>query len=58
MLRLRYAVPASLIFFHHCILQMFHLRALNEVERQRWVTALELAKTQAIKKLEGKIILY
>ena len=32
---------------------MFHLRALNEIERQRWVTALELAKNQAIKKLEG-----
>jgi hypothetical protein len=32
--------------------QVFHLRALNEVERQRWVTALELAKARAIKNLE------
>ncbi|KZS07572.1 Oxysterol-binding protein 1 [Daphnia magna] len=27
----------------------FHLRASTEVERQRWVTALELAKTKAVK---------
>ena len=27
---------------------MFHLRASNEIERQRWVTALELAKAKAI----------
>ena len=27
----------------------FHLRAGTEVERQRWVTALELAKTKAVK---------
>ena len=27
----------------------FHLRATSEVERQRWVTALELAKAKAIK---------
>ncbi len=33
--------------------QVYHLRALNEVERQRWVTALELAKAKAIKKLES-----
>lgn len=32
--------------------QVFHLRALNEVQRQRWVTALELAKAKAIKNLE------
>ena len=31
---------------------MFHLRATNEIERQRWVTALELAKAKAIKMLE------
>lgn len=30
-----------------------YLRALNEVERQRWVTSLELAKAKAIKKLES-----
>ena len=32
---------------------MYYLRALNEVERQRWVTALELAKAKAIKNLES-----
>ncbi|EDV23583.1 uncharacterized protein TRIADDRAFT_27761 [Trichoplax adhaerens] len=32
--------------------QVFHLRAANEVERQRWVTALELCKASAIKLLE------
>ncbi|KAL5478152.1 hypothetical protein EMCRGX_G025043 [Ephydatia muelleri] len=32
--------------------QVFHLRALNEVERQRWVTALELAKGTAIRRLD------
>lgn len=33
--------------------QVFHLRASSEVERQRWVTALELAKAKAIKILES-----
>lgn len=33
--------------------QVYHLRALNEVERQRWVTALELAKAKAIKRLDS-----
>lgn len=33
--------------------QVYHLRALNEVERQRWVTALELSKAKAIKKLDS-----
>ena len=28
--------------------QTFHLRANNEVERQKWVTSLELAKAKAI----------
>ena len=28
--------------------QTFHLRATNEVERQKWVTALELAKAKAL----------
>jgi hypothetical protein len=32
--------------------QVYHLRALNEVERQRWVTALELAKAKAVKTLD------
>ena len=32
--------------------QVFHLRVTNKIERQRWVTALELAKAKAIKMLE------
>ena len=38
--------------------QVYHLRALNEVERQRWVTALELAKAKAIKKLDSGELYY
>ncbi|XP_029648879.1 oxysterol-binding protein 1 isoform X4 [Octopus sinensis] len=33
--------------------QSFHLRASSEVERQKWVTALELAKAKAIQILES-----
>lgn len=33
--------------------QSFHLRASSEVERQKWVTALELAKAKAIQMLES-----
>lgn len=33
--------------------QTFHIKASNEVERQRWVTALELAKAKAIRALES-----
>lgn len=33
--------------------QTFHLKASSEVERQRWVTALELAKAQAISLMES-----
>lgn len=33
--------------------QSFHLRAANEVERQRWVTALELAKSKCYKNVES-----
>ena len=33
--------------------QTFHLKACSEVERQRWVTALELAKTKAITRIES-----
>lgn len=32
--------------------QTYHLKASSEVERQRWVTALELAKAKAVKMLE------
>ena len=38
--------------------QVYYLRALNEVERQRWVTALALAKAKAIKDLESGIHMY
>ncbi|XP_023228316.1 oxysterol-binding protein 1-like [Centruroides sculpturatus] len=35
--------------------QTFHLKATSEVERQRWVTALELAKARAIRMMESGI---
>lgn len=34
--------------------QTFHLRAATEVERQRWVTSLELAKAKAIRMMESE----
>ncbi|XP_076363799.1 oxysterol-binding protein 1-like isoform X2 [Tachypleus tridentatus] len=34
--------------------QTFHLKAANEIERQRWVTALELAKARAIRITESE----
>ena len=37
--------------------QIFYMRASSEVERQRWVTALELAKAKAIKMLESGLII-
>lgn len=37
--------------------QIFYMRASSEVERQRWVTALELAKAKAIKMLESGVFL-
>ena len=41
--------------FHNFFIQTFHLRATNEVERQKWVTALELAKAKAIQVSRGMI---
>lgn len=38
--------------------QTFHLKAANEVERQRWVTALELARCRAIKAAESGTVPY
>lgn len=38
--------------------QTFHLKATSEVERQKWVTALELAKSEAIKMLEAGEFLF
>ncbi|KAH8311753.1 hypothetical protein KR044_007897, partial [Drosophila immigrans] len=34
--------------------QTFHIKAANEVERQSWVTALELAKVRAIRAMESE----
>ncbi|XP_023716745.1 oxysterol-binding protein 1 isoform X7 [Cryptotermes secundus] len=34
--------------------QTFHIKAANEVERQRWVTALELAKAKATRAMESE----
>ncbi|XP_032662568.1 oxysterol-binding protein 1 isoform X5 [Odontomachus brunneus] len=34
--------------------QTFHIKAATEVERQQWVTALELAKAKAIKAMESE----
>ncbi|XP_022666452.1 oxysterol-binding protein 1-like [Varroa destructor] len=34
--------------------QTFHLKAGNEVERQKWVTALELAKSHSIRRQEAE----
>nr|XP_022904698.1 oxysterol-binding protein 1 isoform X1 [Onthophagus taurus] len=34
--------------------QTFHIRAASEIERQSWVTALELAKARAIRNLESE----
>ena len=34
--------------------QTYHLRAASEVERQNWVTALELAKTRAIQRMSSE----
>ena len=33
--------------------QTFHLKANSEVERQKWVTALELAKSKAVNMVES-----
>ncbi|KAL3182613.1 hypothetical protein MRX96_034529 [Rhipicephalus microplus] len=32
----------------------FHLKASNEIERQKWVTALELAKARAVRMMESE----
>lgn len=34
--------------------QTYHLRAMNEVERQKWVTSLELAKVRAIRQMDAE----
>lgn len=48
----------SLTFMISNGVQTFHIKATNEVERQRWVTALELAKSKATSTTEsGKVCL-
>lgn len=37
--------------------QTFHIKAATEVERQQWVTALELAKAKAIQAMESGLII-
>ncbi|XP_018054647.1 PREDICTED: oxysterol-binding protein 1 isoform X1 [Atta colombica] len=37
--------------------QTFHIKASTEVERQQWVTALELAKAKAIQAMESALVL-
>lgn len=37
--------------------QTFHIKASTEVERQQWVTALELAKAKAIQAMESGLYL-
>lgn len=34
--------------------QTYHLRALNELDRQKWVTSLELAKVRAIRQMDAE----
>ena len=53
-----FSLPSSILPFPpslppSLLPQVYYLRALNEVERQRWVTALALAKAKAIKNLES-----
>lgn len=38
--------------------QTFHIKASTEVERQQWVTALELAKAKAIQAMESGLYLF
>ena len=38
--------------------QTFHLKANSEVERQKWVTALELAKSKAVAMIESGMLMF
>ena len=37
--------------------QTFHLKASSEIERQKWVTSLEFAKSEAVRMMESGEIL-
>lgn len=47
-------VQDSCSFVISCDAQTFHLRANNEVEKQKWVVSLEVAKSNAIQMLEAE----
>lgn len=47
-------VQDSCTFVISCDAQTFHLRANNEVEKQKWVVSLEVAKSNAIQMLEAE----
>ncbi|KAL3270964.1 hypothetical protein HHI36_021467 [Cryptolaemus montrouzieri] len=49
-----YTVDASTFVISNGGTQTFHIRAASEVERQSWVTALELAKAKAIRIMESE----
>ncbi|XP_019871821.2 oxysterol-binding protein 1 isoform X2 [Aethina tumida] len=49
-----YTVDASTFVISNGGTQTFHIRAASEVERQSWVTALELAKAKAIRNMESE----
>ena len=50
-------VCVSILRVYTLCVQVYYMRAVNEVERQRWVTALALAKAKAIKNLESGIVI-
>ncbi|XP_017776763.1 PREDICTED: oxysterol-binding protein 1 isoform X2 [Nicrophorus vespilloides] len=49
-----YPVDACTFVISNGGTQTFHIRAASEVERQCWVTALELAKAKAIRNMESE----
>ncbi|XP_063926416.1 oxysterol-binding protein 1 isoform X2 [Zophobas morio] len=49
-----YTVDACTFVISNGGTQTFHIRAASEVERQSWVTALELAKAKAIRSMESE----
>ncbi|XP_072392952.1 oxysterol-binding protein 1 isoform X1 [Diabrotica undecimpunctata] len=49
-----YTVDACTFVISNGGTQTFHIKAASEVERQQWVTALELAKAKAIRSMESE----
>ncbi|XP_012279948.1 oxysterol-binding protein 1 isoform X2 [Orussus abietinus] len=49
-----HAVDACTFVVSNGATQTFHIKAATEIERQQWVTALELAKARAIKVMESE----